>query len=169
MSTPVKRSGWSTSQQLDWLEEVHGISGVPPTGGVGARQAQAAALAGGGGYLDECTTPEDWDGVKLRELAEMGMPQVWLDVAAAIGYDNFHTMWRLLDGAVELRSDSDSMIEVQMRRYRSFLRFQRNRFIESLAPFTDDLEIQGRVAFELGENLSLDHINRLARRRRMTP
>lgn len=169
MNAPVKRSGWSASQQLDWLEEVHGISAAPATKGVGARQTQETASEGGGGYLDECTTPEDWEGVKLRELAEMGLPQVWLDVARAIGYDNFHTMWRLLDGAVELRSDSDSMIEVQMRRYRSFLRFQRNRFIEALAPFTDDLEIQARVGSELGENLSLDHINRLARRRRMAP
>lgn len=169
MTPSVKRSGWSASQQLDWLEEVHGISAAPATRGVGARQAQEDAPGGGGGYLDECTTPEDWEGVKLRELAEMGLPRLWLDIAKAIGYDQFLTLWQMLDAAEEFRSDSGSMIEVELRRYRSFLRYQRNRFIEALAPFTDDLEIQARVGSELGENLSLDHINRLARRRRMAP
>lgn len=160
MSQHVKRRAWDPSQQLDWV-------GHEDVQGVGARQPDEHAPPGGGGYLDECSTPQVWTDAKLRELADMGLPRVFLDVARAIGYDNFLTMWRILDSAVELRSDSDSMIELQMRRYRSFQRYQRNRFIEALAPFLSDGEIHSRVASELGEKLSLDHVSRLAGRRRM--
>ena len=75
---------------------------------------------------------------------------------------------RILDAAIELRSDSDSMIEVQLRRFGSFRRYQRNRFIEALANLgCTDKEIRGRVKRELGEDLSLSHIYRLAAPRRV--
>jgi hypothetical protein len=97
----------------------------------------------------------------------MGLPAIWLDVARDLGYDRFLAMWRRLDAAVELRSESDSMIEIQMRRYSSFQRYQRNRFIESLAPFLGNAEIRDRVKVQLGEKLSLNHVRRLANRARV--
>lgn len=160
MNGHAKRRGWAASDQLDWV-------GHTDTEGVGARQPGGNAPSGGGGYLDECTTPQVWADVKLRELAEMGMPRVLLQVAQAIGYDSFMVMWRVLDAAPELHSDSGSMIELQMRRYRSFQRYQRNKFIEALAPFLGDAEIQRRVEDELGEKLSLRHVHRRASRRRV--
>ena len=160
MSRHAKRRAWTASDQLDWV-------GHADTEGVGARQPEDHDPSGGGGYLDECTTPQVWADVKLRELAEMGLPRVLLDVASAIGYDSFMVMWRVLDAAPELHSDSGSMIELQMRRFRSFQRYQRNKFIESLAPFLDDAAIQRRVEVELGEKLSLRHVHRRAARRRV--
>lgn len=168
MSGHVKRSGWDASQQLDWVgfTDVHASAQ-----GVGARQAQVHAPRGGGGYLDECTLPKDWEEARLRELAEMGLPAIWIDVAKAIGYEPFLTLWRLLDAEYSRRTrqESHSMIVLELRRYRSFQRYQRNRFIEAMAPLLTDQEIQQRVADELGEDLSIRHIVRILDRRRMAP
>lgn len=157
-----KRSTMNASQQLDWV-------GHDDEEGVGARQAQAHDPGRGGGYLYECTTPQVWEDVKFRELADMGLPLIWLEVARAIGYDSFIKLWQLLDADYERRDDAGSMIELELRRYRSFRRFQRNRFIEALAPLMDNEAIQLRVRVELGENLSLHHVRRLANRRRIAP
>ena len=90
------------------------------------------------------------------------------DVAREIGYDAFMRMWRVLDAAEETHSDSGSMLEIQMRRFSSWRRYQRNRFIESLVDMgLDDAAIRARVTVELGEELSPSHIRRLAKRRRV--
>lgn len=144
--------------------------------GVGGRQPDLFAPEGGGGYLDECNPAElskrDIERAKIRELEDMGMSQVWLTIALQIGYDNFIAMWRLLDAAAERRemrlSDNESMIEVSLRRFASFRRYQRNRFIETLAAMgLPNTEIQSAVKGQLGENLTRDHIKRLARRGRI--
>lgn len=144
--------------------------------GVGGRQPDLFAPAGGGGYLDECNPAEvsktDIEHAKIRELEDMGLQQVWLTVARQIGYDAFIAMWRLLDAAAERRemrlSDNESMIEVSLRRFASFRRYQRNRFIETLAAMgLPNTEIQSAVKGQLGENLTRNHIVRLARRGRM--
>ena len=154
------RSAEPAGAQLDWVD-------LAREQGVGARQRHAQPTAGGGGYLDECTPSQLWEDAKFRELADMGLPQVWLDVSREIGYDAFMRMWRVLDSAVELRSDAESMILVQMRRYASFQRFQRNRFIESLVAMGfSGGEIRDRVKNEIGEQLSLSHIHRMAKRLR---
>lgn len=141
--------------------------------GVGARQADLFAPAGGGGYLDECNPSElskrDIEAAKIRELEAMGLAMVWLRVARSIGYENFVELWRILDTSAEQRemrlSDNESMIEVQMRRFASFRRFQRNRFIETLAADgLPALEIQMAVKGQLGESLTRNHIVRIARR-----
>lgn len=157
-----KRSVMRAEQQLDWV-------GFDQVQGVGARQAGGAPPPGGGGYLHECTPPQLFAEARFRELGEMGLPAVWLRVAREIGYERFMAMWRILDASIELRSESDSMIEVQLRRYASFQRFQRNRFIEALSQFLTPAEIRARVKVELGENLSLHHVRRLANRRRVDP
>lgn len=161
MNQSEMRSGARAPVQLDWVGDV-------PVHGVGARQAGPRLRPRGGGYLNECTTPGLWEEAKFRELADMGLPGVWLAVAREVGYDKFMAMWRILDAAIEMRSDSDSMIEVQLRRFSSFRRYQRNRFIEALANLgCTDKEIRGRVKRELGEDLSLSHIYRLAAPRRV--
>ena len=155
------RSATHAQTQIDW---VNGLA----MQGVGARHRHDHAPQGGGGYLDECTSPELWQEAKFRELSDMGLPQVWLEVAHDIGYDAFMLMWRRLDAAVEMRSDTESMIEVQLRRYSSFQRYQRNRFIESLVDMgLSYREIHARVTKEIGEELSQSHIRRLAMRRRV--
>lgn len=159
------RSAAHAQREIAASEPVH----VP---GVGARQGDLFASAGGGEYLNECTTPKHWEKVKLGELADMGLPSVWLRVADAIGYEKFLIFWRILDTAAELRevrrSENESMIEVQLRRYSSFKRYQRNRFIEALAaaglPAT---EIQQAVRQRLGEKLGKPYIRRLAKRGRI--
>ena len=156
-----RRSAAHAGVQLDWVDTAMGE-------GVGARQAHDTAPAGGGGYLNECTSPELWDKAKLRELTDMGLPQVWLLVAHELGYDAFLRLWRTLDAAVELRSDTESMIEVQLRRYSSFQRFQRNRYIETLVDQgLNNRQIRARVKVDIGEELSPKHIGRLANRRRV--
>lgn len=155
MTQHEKRSQWHAGMQVDWV-------GHDDEEGVGARQPEAHGLGRGGGYLYECTTPKVWEDAKLRELADMGMPLIWMEVAQAIGFDAFMKMWRLLDAEYDRRPDAGSMIEIDLRRYRSYMRFQRNRFIEALAPFLTNQEIRDRVADELGEELSLDHVQRLA-------
>lgn len=158
-----RRSGLAAGAQLDWVEQAHGQ-------GVGDRQGGEHAHAGGGGYLDECTPAQLWEKARLRELADMGLPRVWLEIAHDLGYDAFMRLWRRLDAAVELRSESNSMIDVKLRRFGSFERYQRNRFIETLVGMgLGYQEIRRRVKAELHEELSESHIIRLASRRRVRP
>ncbi|MES1977343.1 MAG: hypothetical protein V4451_04860 [Pseudomonadota bacterium] len=149
--------------------------GAPGTGtvqGVGARQGDLFASEGGGGYLNERTPSKNWEMAKLAELAEMGLPGVWLEVAREIGYDNFLKFWKIMDAAAERRevrrSENESMIEVQLRRFKSFKRYQRNRLIETLAAAgLTAAAIAQSVKQQLGEKLHNSHIRRVARRGRI--
>lgn len=135
---------------------------------VGGRQRDSSPRRRGGRYLNECIPSDLWELAKLRELEVMGMPGVWLEVARTIGYEPFMAMWKILDRSVAMRSESESMIEVQLRRIASYHRFQRNRFIESLAATgMADRQIQAALERQLGEKLSLSHISRLAAPRRV--
>lgn len=155
------RSAAYAQAQIDWVDSLAGQ-------GVGARHRHEPGPQGGGGYLDECTPSELWQEAKFRELFDMGLPAVWLEIAHDLGYDAFMRLWRRLDAAAEMRSDAESMIEVQLRRYSSFLRFQRNRFIETLVDMgVSHREIRERVRRDIGEELSPSHIRRLAARRRV--
>ena len=160
-----RRSG-SAAQAWDQLDL------LPRAQGVGARQGDLFPDAGGGGYLNGCTNSKLLEGAKLRELADMGLPDVWLRVADAIGYDNFLQLWRILETAAEhreiRRSENESMIEVQLRRFTSFKRYQRNRWIEALASGgMPNAAIQQAVKHRLGEKLDRSHIRRLANSGRM--
>lgn len=156
-----RRSDDAAGTQLDWVEQATGQ-------GVGARQATPSRPGRGGGYLHECIGSQLLTDARIRELADMGMPDVWLKVAHSIGFDAFMLFWRVLDAEESMRSDSDSAIEIRLRRFRSFERYQRNRLIESLVDqgLTDTL-IRECVRVELGEELSLPHIGRLAGARRV--
>jgi hypothetical protein len=139
---------------------VHAASTAEP--GVGGRQALSDPPQGGGGYLDECTPPEVAQDLRLRELQEIGLSSTWLSVARLLGYDAFVAMWRLLSSKPELRDDDDQ-IELRLRPFRSYERYQRNRYIDTLvAAGLKPIEIYAMVHSELGEKLSRRHIERLA-------
>lgn len=163
MNEHETRSAERAGVQVDWVGHAVGQ-------GVGDRQGGARPGRRGGGYLNECTPSELWEDAKFRELSDMGLPAFWLRVAREIGLDNFLTLWRMLDKEDSMRSDSDGMVQVQIRPFASYERYQRNRFIESLAAIgLSTQQIRQRVCVELGEELSDRHILRLAARRKVRP
>lgn len=134
----------------------------PERGGVGARQARPAPPGAGGGYLDGCTASELRADPRLRELAEIGLSATWLSVARQLGYDQFVAMWRLLSSDPALRNDDDQ-IELHLRPFRAFERYQRNRYITTLVlAGMKPRQIHELVRKDLGERLSRRHVMRLA-------
>lgn len=92
----------------------------------------------------------------------MGLASYWIRVAEAIGPEAFLQMWRILDGENALQSDRGDL-EIRLRPYRSYLRFQRNRYIEALcARGLNVRQIQEQVRLELCEDISIRHISRIA-------
>lgn len=166
----ARAQGWD---QLDLLGPEHGV---------GARQGHGQAGPGGGGYLSGCTPPEVGQrGLKklakkfsgkpnldpreaalLDELDAMGLSRVMLQVAHAIGFDNFMAMWRILDSSYESMADNDSGIYLRLQRLSAYRRYQRNRFIEAMAAMgLSHPEITSAVKRDLGEEVSDRHIWRL--------
>jgi hypothetical protein len=93
----------------------------------------------------------------------MGLPRVWLRVAEAIGIDAFLATWRILD-ADPSTWHNETILRVRLRPYRSYLRYQRNRYIEALtAQGLKPEEIQRRLQRQLGESVSHRHITRLGK------
>lgn len=102
----------------------------------------------------------------MNELRGMGLPAVWLEIARQIGVDAFLAMWRLLDRARPEWSDRLGVIEVQLRPYQSYLRFQRNRYIETLhEQGRTPAEIHEALQATLGEVVSARHISRIIGKR----
>lgn len=139
-------------------------------GGVGARQVDPHTTVGGGGYLSTCTILEfrasaHASDPRIDELRAMGMRKIWLDVAEIVGFDAFLAMWRRFEAEPGAITD-DGRLELRLRSYRSYLRFQRNRFIASLHDAgLDDRAIQEKVKVSLRESLSLSHISTVANKR----
>ena len=106
-------------------------------------------------------------GLRGDELAEIGLAGHWLEIAQIVGYDHFIAIWRLLSADPALRND-DSQIELCLRPFRSYERYQRNRYIDTLvtAGLRPSLIID-MVRQDLGETLSPRHIRRLAARGRV--
>lgn len=137
--------------------------------GTAARQGLLFPAPEGNGSGEAQHAQEE---ARIRELELMGLPAWQLRLCRAIGYDNFLTMWRIVDveaqgGGLRL-TENESMVEVQMRRFASFRRYQRNRFIETLARCgLTGHDIRATVKAQLGEELSESHISRMVRRARM--
>lgn len=95
----------------------------------------------------------------------MGLPRFWLDVADLIGIDAFLAFWRRLDAEPTAR-DHNSMMRVEIRRYDSWLRYQRNRYIQSMnrSGLTTQ-QIAQAVRANLGEEISVRHVARILKRR----
>lgn len=95
----------------------------------------------------------------------MGMPRTWIRIAAAIGVDAFLAVWRILDAECGDIQPGE-VLRVPLRRYRSYLRYQRNRLIESL--YDEDKEpgeIKAHIRAVLCEDVSSAHISRIGRRK----
>lgn len=100
----------------------------------------------------------------MRELAEIGLAKHWLDVAAIVGYDAFIAIWRCLSGYHQLRDDSNQ-VALTLRPFRSYEKYQRNRYIETLAQAgLKPSQIMRAVETDLGEKMSQRWVTRLARR-----
>lgn len=156
-----RRSGEGVPAQVDW------VGGVPD-GGVGGRHRRPRVPGRGGGYLPECDGRQLRETAGLRELVDMGLPAIWLDVAREIGVEAFLRMWALLDAEQSLWSDNASMLEMSLRRFASWRRYQRNRYVETLAAVgLSPRLIRERVHVELGEELTQRHIGKLVSRRKV--
>jgi hypothetical protein len=103
---------------------------------------------------------------RLDELRQMGLQRVWLDVAEEIGVDEFLKVWRLIDSSEAglARKGEDGRIMIPIRCYSSYLRYQRNRYIETLdALGLKPPEIQRKLKEQLCEQVSIRHISRIAK------
>ena len=130
-----------------------GLTQSKPPQGVGGRQAAPRAADG-----QKKRDP------RLDELSSMGLPRTWLQVAEAIGIDAFLQMWRILDADESLHEDN--MVQAHLRPYRSYLRFQRNRYIETLAALrVPCATIREMLKRQLGEEISERHIFNLANKK----
>jgi hypothetical protein len=136
--------------------------GTPDPQGVGGRQPASPPGPRGGGYLSSCTTsnfraPDP----RIDELRAMGLPGSLVRVADAIGADAFLAMWRIFDAEPSFRTEKGDL-EVRLRPYRSYLRYQRNRYIEELAARgCTPQQIREAVRLNLCEQIGLRHIYRL--------
>lgn len=151
----------------------HGIdSRCPHTpdmfGGVGARQITPRPPARGGGYQNKCTilnfdpqAAEKKRDPRLEELREMGLQRVWLEVAEKIGVDAFLAVWRILD-ADQTSIDNYGRLMVPIRAYSTYMRYQRNRYVEALSAmgYTPP-QIRQKLKTQLCEEISIRHISRL--------
>lgn len=139
-----------------------------PIGGVGGRQGFAPPPDGGGGYQDICAVlnfdpnaAQKKRDPRLDELSQMGLQRLWLVIAERIGVDNLLAMWRIIDADQSSIGD-DGRLLVPIRSYSTFLRYQRNRYIESLDSMgLKPPEIQKKLKDQLCEQISIRHISRL--------
>jgi hypothetical protein len=98
----------------------------------------------------------------LDELEAMGLSRVMLQVAHAVGFDQFMEAWRILDGAHEALAENESGIYVRLPRLAAYRRYQRNRFIEAMVAIgKSHPEIKAAVNGQLHEDVSDRHIWRL--------
>lgn len=137
--------------------------------GVGGRHKGEGPPVGGGEYLDVCAkTADPLKGPKkfardprLNELREMGLAGHWVDIAESIGVDNFVTVWQILDQADHIE-DVGSGLRVWVPRYKLFLRYQRNRLIQSLAQSGESVKkIRAIIKKNINESLTSRHIGRI--------
>lgn len=163
-------------KELEKRHSEHGIDkmevdSVSQAVGVGGRQGDSVRPPGGGGYLDICTVlnfappgEQKKRDPRMEELKKMGLQQSWLRVAEEIGVDAFLRTWRILDGDPGNYGDS-GRLKIPLRRYSSYLKFQRNRYIETLMQANCSAqEIRERLKRQLCEQISLRHISRIQKK-----
>lgn len=106
---------------------------------------------------------------RIAELIDIGLSQVWIDVAHLVGYDDFVALWRWWSADPALRG-SRNRIELRLRTVRSFEKYQRNRYIETLvAAGLKPSQIYTMLQTHLGEKLSYRHLKRLTTAAKVRP
>src|SRR5258706_305020 len=137
-ASEVRTSDAGTAREESMGPQQPDLAGIPPQGwGVGNDPSPTAQV--GGGYLSVCT-PFEFSlpaGIKknsrdprIDELAAMGLRQTFIDVAVAIGFDNFMTMWKICAADPSFLDQDPSGLRIRMPLYRAWRRFQRNRYME---------------------------------------
>lgn len=135
--------------------------------GVGGRQASPSPRRRGGGYQDICTSSnfgqsaeKNSRDARMDELREMGLQQHWLKIADEIGVDAFLKIWRILDRELQsTESFRSGRLVVPLRLYSTYLRYQRNRLIESFANAGNPPRIIRRLIMtQLHEKISIRNI-----------
>ncbi|MDP3715575.1 MAG: hypothetical protein Q8R21_04105 [Burkholderiales bacterium] len=90
-------------------------------------------------------------------------------VAETIGADAFLALWRIADSDPAFRAGGAmerGYLQLRLRPWRSWERFQRNRYIETLAASgMSPSDIQAAVKLNLLEHISERHISTLMKRR----
>jgi hypothetical protein len=98
---------------------------------------------------------------RIAELIDIGMPELWINVAHLIGYDDFVALWAAWSAEPSLRGRRNA-IELRLRTIRSFEKYQRNRYIETLVSAgLKPSQIYTMLQTELGETMSFRHLKRL--------
>lgn len=96
----------------------------------------------------------------LDELHSMGLAPAWIQTARVLGPIQFVEIWRTLDAEAKRAGDR----YIYLPSFRVFLRYQRNRFIVSLADSGLSItRIQLLLYSFLREELSARHIARVLR------
>lgn len=98
---------------------------------------------------------------RLEELREMGLQRIWLEVAEKIGVDAFLAVWRILDSD-QTSIENSGRLMVPIRAYSTYMRYQRNRYVESLSEMgLTPPQIRQKLKEQLCEQISIRHISRL--------
>lgn len=170
-----RSAGAITSITSDrWAESHMAARHAPRVSPFIASQIQAAASSGGDLFpvelehamlADACLKPSKPTASardpRIAELIDIGMPQLWIDVAHLIGYDDFVALWAAWSAEPSLRGRRHA-IELRLRTIRSFEKYQRNRYIETLvAAGLKPRQIYTMLQTQLGEEMSLRHLKRL--------
>lgn len=103
---------------------------------------------------------------RIDDLRAIGVLPEWVRAAEEIGVDAVLTIWRIMDASPSALAHGGASLRVSLPLYRTFLRYQRNRYIETLRD--DGLsphQIRARLQRQFGERLSLSHIRRICARR----
>lgn len=138
--------------------------------GVGGRQDNTNAPQWGGGYLDvypksaKAFYKKMLTDNRMDDLRQHGLSDFWLEVAEAIGYDHFVSMWQILDKRNNNMNCKDSE-RIRVPFFSQFLKFQRNKYIVSLGGLGKKAEhIKYLLKKELCEDLTVNHIKRVLRK-----
>lgn len=156
-------------EQLGLFDDWPGAAGGAHFGVVGARGAHQDGADRGGGYLKICGSAKPGAAVvprdpRLDELEKVGLPRLWLSMAERVGFDAFLDVWRMLSADRSRERDEGGLRMPKLRDFDSYLRYQRNRYIEALArQGMEPADIRKMVERNLGEHLDDSHVERLVR------
>jgi len=103
---------------------------------------------------------------RLAELRATGIANIWIEIADAIGFDAFMRVWSILDRDNLLYGGHRETMRINVPQMRTYLRYQRNSYIRSLATSgLTTVQIRDRIRKDLGERLSIRHLDRIIHRR----
>lgn len=167
-----KRSSRRETAQPDLFDQACTNQVRTDMGQVGARQAGKPDPTGGGEYLEMCGSQNFKSpnaDPRFEELRKLGLPRAWLLIAETVGFDAWLEVWRRLSSEEFngwVRRDTGGTRMPTLRSYESYLRYQRNRYIEALAARNMSVKQVARaVARNLREPLDESHVAKIMHRR----